>query len=285
MTSINEIDINFRMLAYEVNVGIFVCDISGVFIYANLALAEIFGVEHPREIVGKHFKDFLTPQRARNFMGRLRETMNSGTKGKPIWTDLARQNASAAYIEVNAMPFVKDRILVGSQGVVIDITKFRQAVEKVMHTSTHDPLTGIYNRTFFEAEMNRLTRGRQFPISIIVVAVKGLENFQGSEAQQRKEKICIRIARQLFYTFRGDDIIARIGEDEFAAIFPLVDEQTASKIVRRTQIELHTINNDENISGLEFFIGASTANSDGNLVEAFTKALAVVELRKKSTIK
>ena len=281
---INETDINFRILAYEVNVGIFVCDKDGTFIYANLALAAIFNVEHPRDIIGKSFKAFITPDRARNFMERFREAMNSGTKGKPIWTELIRQDARAAYIEVNAMPFVKDRLLAGSQGVVIDITKFRQAVDKVMHTSTHDPLTGIYNRTFFEAEMKRLARGRQFPISIIVVAVEGLHQFQGSDAQQRIDKTLIRIARQLFYTFRGDDIIARLGETEFAALFPLVDAQAADKIVRRMQIDLLSINSDDREPVIEFFIGASTVKSGESLEVALAKAQAIVELKKKSDL-
>ena len=69
------------------------------------------------------------------------------------------------------MPFIKNGKLLGNQGVVHDITERKQAENKMMYMATHDSLTGIYNRTFFEAEMKRLERGRQFPISIIIVIV------------------------------------------------------------------------------------------------------------------
>ena len=275
MFSVN--DINFRILVYEVDVGIYVCDPSGTFIYANLALADIFDVEHPREIVGKNFKDFITPERANNFMERFRESMDSGVKPKPIWTEIIRQDAKTTYIEVNAMPF-------GNQGVVHDITKFREAVENMMHTSTHDPLTGIFNRSFFEAEMKRLDRGRQFPISIIVVKVEGLQKNSTAKDHGDRDKLIIKIARQLFYTFRGDDIVARIADNDFGILFPNVDEKTVEEIMGRLQGDLVKLKSSEGAPQLKFYIAAGTANEGQSINIALKKAETIVNLKKKSDL-
>ena len=278
----NMSDINFRNLAYEVGVGIYVCDPKGNFIYANLALADIFDVEHPSYIVGRNFKEFITPESANEFMTKFRKSMESGFKPNPIFTQILRSDSKTADIEVNAIPFVKNQVVSGSQGVVHDLTEFRQAVNKIMFSSTHDHLTGIYNRTFFEAEMKRLERGRQFPISMIVIYIEGLDYLFSSGDPKLGEKILIRIARQLFYAFRGDDIVARIGENEFAVILPIVDEKTVEGIITRVQIDLRKIKRDMQIADLKFFTGFGTAKDGESLSATLKKAEAIAELQKKS---
>ncbi len=280
MADINEI--NFRILTYEVNAGIYVTDPKGNFIYANLALADIFEVEHPRDIVGKNFRDFISPGNANAFMDQFRKSMTSGPKPKFITSQITLQDGKPKYIEVNAMPWVKNRTLAGNQGVVHDITRYVQVVNKTMQSRTHDPVTGIYNRTFFEAEMKRLERGRQFPISAIVIYVDGLKSPPNAEPQMDRNKILTRIARQLFYTFRGDDIVARVGEDEFAVLLPTVDETTVENIIQRLQIDLRKIKRDLGLADQTFFIGVGTANSGESLNPTLKKAETIAELKMKS---
>jgi hypothetical protein len=43
------------------------------------------------------------------------------------------------------------------------------------YISTHDDLTGLFNRLFFETEFSRLEKGRQYPISIIMAEIAGLD--------------------------------------------------------------------------------------------------------------
>jgi diguanylate cyclase (GGDEF)-like protein/PAS domain S-box-containing protein len=274
--------INFRLLTYEINAGIYVTDPKGNFIYANLALAKIFDVEHPRDIVGKNFRDFLSPGNANAFMDQFRKSMFSGSKPKFITSQITRQDGKTAYIEVNAMPFIRDKILEGNQGVVHDISRYVQVVNKTMHSRTHDPITGIYNRPFFEAEMKRLERGRQFPISTIVIFLEGFTDLNQAEGQKSRDKTLTRIARQLFYTFRGDDIVARIGETEFAILLPTVDERTVEGILKRLQIDLRKIKRDLAAPALEFFIGIGTAKNGERLAATLIKAETIADLKKKN---
>lgn len=275
-------DINFRILTYEVNAGIYVTDPKGNFIYANLALADIFNVEHPRDIIGKNFKDFISPGNANAFMDQFRKSMISGSKPKFITTQLTRQDGKTTYLEVHAMPFVKNKLLEGNQGVVHDITRYVQVVNKTMQARTHDPITGIYNRTFFEAEMKRLERGRQFPISMIVITVEGLNKPRESGEHANRDKILTRIARQLFYTFRGDDIVARIGDNKFAVLLPAVDDKTVEGILKRLLIDLRKIQRDIGLADLEFFTGVGTAKNGERLDATLKKAETIADLKKKN---
>ena len=271
-------EIDFRILTHDVNVGIFVCDPEGNFVYANLELADIFDAEHPEDIIGKNFKDFISPGSANAFMEQFQKSLASESESKLITTEITRQDGKRAYVEVKAKPFTKDPDLYGNQGVVVDITKFRQSENDWMYRVNHDPLTGIYNRTFFEDEMNRLQRGRQFPISIITISVVGLEEFQESKADEGGGQSLVQIARQISHSFRGDDIVARIGENEFGIVLPNVDQNTIQAIVLRMQGDMLKIKNGDSTPDLKFYIGASTAKDGESLYSALEKAESSVTL-------
>ncbi len=275
-----ESDINFRLLTYEVNVGIYVCDPKGKFIYANLALTDILGLARPEEVLRKSFTDFILPDKEQAFMNQFRKSLVSGTGSTLITTEINKQDGKRALVEIRSMPFIKNNTLLGGQGVVHDITKHKKAEKQILHSSTHDPLTGIYNRTFFEAEMERLERGRQFPISIIVVimGIGGSDNFEG------RDKLIKRVAHQLFYAFRGDDIVARTGENEFAVLLPGVGGNIANEIIKRIQNDLQKINKPECESAVNFFIGVSTARKGEELTSVLKQAQAIAELKKKRKI-
>ena len=42
---------------------------------------------------------------------------------------------------------------------------------ELLHVSTHDALTGLYNRAFFDAELERMSRGRMAPVSVVVADI------------------------------------------------------------------------------------------------------------------
>ncbi len=278
---VHESDINFRTLTYEVNAGIFVCDPDGKFIYANLAMADIFGFERSADIIRKNFKDFFSPERGQVFMYHFRKSLLSGKNSTLITNEIKRHDGKPAYIEVSAMPFIKNGKFLGIQGVVHDITASRHAEIKLMQAQTHDALTGIYNRNFFEAEMKRLERGRQFPISLIIVIMGGLINLGAPEDNEVDDKLIKRVAHQLFYAFRGDDIVARIGEDKFAILLPSVGARTVNQIVNRLQGQLPDSKIDASEPSVKFYFGSGTSLAGDSLNAVLRQAEALAQLHKK----
>ena len=60
-------------------------------------------------------------------------------------------------------------------GTLQDVTEQKRREEEILYINYHDTLTGLYNRRFFEEELNRLDTRRQLPISIIISNVKGVQ--------------------------------------------------------------------------------------------------------------
>ncbi len=69
--------------------------------------------------------------------------------------------------------------------------------------STHDALTGLYNRAFFDEEMARMERGREFPISVIMIDVDGLKIINDTKGHMSGDVLLKRVANVLVKSFRG----------------------------------------------------------------------------------
>ncbi len=113
-----------------------------------------------------------------------------------------------------------------SKGEVLDFTK------KAL-TRYRDSLTELYTREFFYEELKRLNTKRQLPISIIMGDLNGLKLINDAFGHSMGDKALKRIGEILKETFRDEDIIARVGGDEFMILLPKTDKKTAEKILKR----------------------------------------------------
>jgi len=118
-------------------------------------------------------------------------------------------------------------------GTHTDITERRMAEEQLRYISLHDTLTGLYNRTFIEAEMKRLDTARQLPLSIIMADLNGLKlinDTYGHPIGDRALQIAAKIIRN---SCRVEDIYARWGGDEFVIVLPQTSAAEANQLCNR----------------------------------------------------
>lgn len=104
--------------------------------------------------------------------------------------------------------------------IVRDITRRKAAEEKLRFSSNHDALTGLYNRAYFDEELGRINLGRKFPAIIMVADVDRLKEFNDRFGHAIGDELIRRAAAVLKEAFRFEDIVARIGGDEFCALLP-----------------------------------------------------------------
>lgn len=114
-----------------------------------------------------------------------------------------------------------------------DITKNKKREEEVKYLSFHDQMTGLYNRRYFEQEVDRLNQSRKLPVSIIVADIDNLKKVNDNFGHKKGDKY-IKISADIISSVtRKADIVARIGGDEFAVILPETKEKAANNIVKR----------------------------------------------------
>jgi len=103
---------------------------------------------------------------------------------------------------------------------LLDITERKNIEEQLKFMSLHDSLTGLYNRIYFEQEMQRREKEKYYPVGIIVCDVDGLKLLNDTLGHDAGDKILKTAAGVLKNSFRENDVIARIGGDEFAVLLP-----------------------------------------------------------------
>jgi len=152
-----------------------------------------------------------------------------------------------------------------------DVSELKVYQEKLEFLSYHDQLTKLYNRWFFQEEIRRLDVKRNLPITIILGDVNGLKLVNDSFGHGKGDQLLINAANSIIKGCREDDIIARIGGDEFAIILPNSDEYQAEKIVKR----IKDLANNENIGVVELSISfgwETKYDVDDDMMEIIKKA-------------
>jgi diguanylate cyclase (GGDEF)-like protein len=146
-----------------------------------------------------------------------------------------------------------------------------QLYEELKKLAVTDPLTGIYNRTFFETELARMELGRDFPVSVIIGDLDNLKATNDLYGHRAGDELIKIVARTLQETFRASDIIARIGGDEFAVLLPNTDLETAEQMLLRVRAKLDEQNAAYLEMPVQLSLGVSTA-VQGKLMEAYSIA-------------
>ncbi|MEL7649805.1 MAG: diguanylate cyclase [Sedimentibacter sp.] len=103
-----------------------------------------------------------------------------------------------------------------------------------------DRLTGLYNKNFFEEEMSRLDTKRQLPISLIMGDINGLKLINDAFGHGMGDEALKKASEIMKSSFRDEDIISRVGGDEFVVLLPKTTAETATEIVERVKAKCET---------------------------------------------
>ena len=111
--------------------------------------------------------------------------------------------------------------------------RIKNTVKEIKELSHTDQLTGLYNRRFFEEELKRLDTLRNLPLSLIMVDVNGLKLTNDAFGHEAGDQLLQKVAQVLKEECRADDIIARIGGDEFVILLPKTDHLQVATLGER----------------------------------------------------
>jgi diguanylate cyclase (GGDEF)-like protein/PAS domain S-box-containing protein len=149
----------------------------------------------------------------------------------------------------------------------------RKSVElQLEQANTHDSMTGLYNRAYFDREFNRLQYSMRLPVSIIVIDVDGLKEVNDMKGHKAGDRLITSVASILKEAFRGDDTVARVGGDEFSILLPETGEDAILVLVKRLhrcQARFNDANPDFQV---HFSTGSATAFKGDHIPQALKLA-------------
>ena len=121
-------------------------------------------------------------------------------------------------VEQSVSAFMDD--LGAPAGVVVafeDLTEKAALISRLSYEASHDPLTGLPNRTAFYDEVQRqaLAGGR---FAVLLIDLNSLARVNEAHGQQTGDRALIAAAERLSSQVTAPETIARYGGDDFAAI-------------------------------------------------------------------
>jgi diguanylate cyclase (GGDEF)-like protein/PAS domain S-box-containing protein len=219
------------------------------------------------ELMQGKFLDFIHP----DDLEATLKTMGDLSKQKRVVNFVNRyrcKNGTYRWIEWHSQP--ADNFIYAAAR---DITERKQMEDELLYQSSHDALTGLFNRQYYETELKRLQQSRRFPISILVMDMNGLKKVNDTLGHSMGDDLLRYAADAIMSAFRSEDIVARIGGDEFVVILPETNTEAAQIAVQRVNEKISEHNQkclpDHAIS---LAIGFACGNQNCQLSEIFKQA-------------
>lgn len=257
----------FQQLFENSPEGIVTLDNTDRIIEANKGFEKLFQYSI-EEIRGCYINKLIVPA---NLSDEASTLSGAVLSGETIQKESVRRRKDGSLVDISilAYPIVFNNKQVGIYAIYSDITKRKQIEEQLRYLSLHDPLTGLYNRTYFEQEMHRLEGGRYAPVGVIVSDVDGLKLINDTLGHKAGDTLLVAAAGVIRESFRGGDMVARIGGDEFAVLLPDSPRPVVEDACRRIQDAIARYNaaNPELPLSIStgFAVGSETLTSLGDL--------------------
>jgi diguanylate cyclase (GGDEF)-like protein len=144
----------------------------------------------------------------------------------------------------------------------------RRRAEDKVHSlqaeSTTDPLTGVGNRRWLDAELKQRMaqlRRQNAPFSALLLDIDHFKSVNDSLGHDAGDAILVGVAKELRTMLRDMDVLCRIGGEEFVVVLPGTESEAASLACERLRkaIEGAKFQFNDKVIPVTISIGLTTA--------------------------
>lgn len=218
------------------------------------------------DFIGKNLHDIMPRDIADQGLRCINETIQTGEMTKFDYQ--LKMNEEFKYFETRMVKSNTNEVL----AIVRDITSEKKEKEYILQLSMTDYLTGLYNRRYFEQEMERLDSVEPLPLTIVMVDVNGLKLTNDAFGHLKGDEILKNVARTLRESCCPEEgFTARVGGDEFVIVSPNCDKVSAEAIVQKIYKEINILK----IDNIQISVSAGCdvrCTLEHPITDTFTKA-------------
>ncbi|MCK4950580.1 MAG: EAL domain-containing protein [Gammaproteobacteria bacterium] len=270
-------EMRFRDLVETAHDLVWTMDTEGNWTYLNNASVNIYGYS-PDEMIGRPVSDFQTPEFSTQESGAFAEILN-GKELLQFETVHANSAGEPVHLSFNAKAQRDDEgKILRITGSARDITEKKVYEKKLTYQAEHDELTGLYNRRYFQQELERViarvTRSAA-TCAILYVDLDQFKYINDTLGHAAGDRLLTEISEMLTEHVREGDLLARFGGDEFTLLLYNIDDNNVVRVANefRKLLENYKFMDNNNSFNISCSIGAAVVDGEtGNAEEALSHA-------------
>jgi len=211
------------------------------FLYVNPMFAEIFGYQ-PEDLIENYtISDLVHPADLALVRDNLRRRYEQEIESANYRFRALRKSGETITVEVfgSAVEIDGRRVVLGT---LLDVTENQQAHEHIRHLANHDTLTDLPNRHHIEERANLMIREaatKGGPLACLYIDLDRFKNVNDTLGHELGDRLLKEAAKRMLRCLRGQDVLARMGGDEFTVLLPGANHEVAARVAQRLIRELH----------------------------------------------
>jgi diguanylate cyclase (GGDEF)-like protein/PAS domain S-box-containing protein len=264
-----------RLLIDSLGQMMFGLDESGQCTFVNAQASNFFGHTDPALLSQDAIDRHCVLEEARS-VGLTSLVMSSVASGNAFYSDSAlfTDAQGVAFLgQINAYPNSLDGKFLGAVVTVQDVTKRKEAEQRVSFLDFHDVLTGLPNRAFARQRFNQASTVCSAHMAFFYLDIDNFNTINDSLGHLTGDAVLKIIAKRLQSLQPDVEIVARLGGDEFLIV---VKDSTASDLTILLESILEIVHYPMVVEGYRLSvtssIGIAVHSQDGEDFGALLKA-------------
>ena len=231
----------------SVGEGVYGVDNDGLVTFVNPAALNIVGRFQSSDVIGKKAKEAFHFNQLDDAVNhdRLYRAYGNSIELRCWETAFMHETGKAVPVECTVYPLNIHGRQEGSVIAFRDISERKMLEEKLHWQATHDHLTRLSNRRYFEDKLETEVKLQGEDKEMSALVYLDLDRFKyinDTAGHDAGDKLLIEIAKLLSETVREKDTLSRLGGDEFAIILREITEDNAQIITEKYRVALETYN-------------------------------------------
>jgi diguanylate cyclase (GGDEF)-like protein/PAS domain S-box-containing protein len=176
--------------------------------------------------------------------------------------------------------------IIGLTGFVTDITERKQAEERIHHLAYFDALTGLPNRTLLckltDQALSKADRAAE-NVALLFIDLNRFKPINDTLGHEIGNRLLQEVGRRLRETIRDEDVVARLGADEFVvALYDITRRDNAGVVAQKLLAAFEApVLIDAHELRIALSIGISVFPQDGNDTETLLRLADIAMYRTK----
>lgn len=146
----------------------------------------------------------------------------------PLRCSYYAADGSQRHYRLSARAILLDGANLGFRGTAADITEETRAQAHIHYLSQHDPLTGLPNRSRLQEHLTaklHALNGANAKLTLLYIDLDRFKPVNDTMGHAAGDEVLVRVAERLRQCIRADDLVARIGGDEFVMVISRLRDQ------------------------------------------------------------